>query len=402
MENDRGAPHQEYRVSDGLRRIMVSGKGMGAEDGLAKTDLVVRRISVPLSQILRRAICICSIVTSCVTANETADFRNRLFCFQKIGTRHFVPNLCRAVLGGRTEITMKQATPIFEGAATALITPLNAEGIDYASFAKLIDMQINGGIDALVVCGTTGESSTLTDEEHRDAIKFAVQQTAGRVPVIAGTGSNDTAYAVDLTREACELGADAVLVVTPYYNKATQKGLVKMYNTIADASTKPVILYNVPSRTGVNIEPRTYVALAEHPNIAAVKEANGNLSKIVETAALVGDKLDIYSGNDDQIVPILSLGGKGVISVLSNLLPGETSELCHAYMRGGHEKSLAMQLKYLPLVNALFSEVNPIPVKAAMSAMGYCEEYYRLPLTPMEDATRAVLYDCMRKEGLIG
>ncbi len=297
---------------------------------------------------------------------------------------------------------MKQATSIFEGAATALITPLTAEGIDYAAFARLIDMQITGGIDALVVCGTTGESSTLTDEEHRDAIKFAVKHTAGRVPVIAGTGSNDTAYAIDLTREACELGADAVLVVTPYYNKATQKGLVRMYHAIADASDKPMILYNVPSRTGVNIEPRTYLELAEHPRIAAVKEANGNLSKIVETAALVGDKLDIYSGNDDQIVPVLSLGGKGVISVLSNLLPGQTSELCHAYMRGEREKSLAMQLQYLPLINALFSEVNPIPVKAAMAAMGYCEEYYRLPLTPMEEVNRSALYACMRREGLIG
>ena len=232
---------------------------------------------------------------------------------------------------------------IFEGAATALVTPLTADGIDYDAFGKLIDFQINGGIDALVVCGTTGEASTLTDDEHRDAIAFAVKHANGRVPIIAGTGSNDTAYAIDLTRQACKDGADAVLVVTPYYNKATQNGLVKMFSQIADASEKPVILYNVPSRTGVNIEPKTYLALADHPQIAAIKEANGNLSKIVETAALVGDKLDIYSGNDDQIVPILSLGGKGVISVLSNLLPAETSELCHAYMRGDREKSCRMQ-----------------------------------------------------------
>ena len=295
---------------------------------------------------------------------------------------------------------MKTAT-IFEGAATALVTPLTPDGIDYKAFGRLIDFQIDNGIDALVVCGTTGEASTLTDDEHRDAIKFAVEHTAGRVPVIAGTGSNDTAYALDLTRQACKDGADAVLVVTPYYNKATQKGLISMFTQIADASSKPVILYNVPSRTGMNIEPQTYLALAEHPRIAAIKEANGNLAKIMETAALVGDKLDIYSGNDDQIVPILSVGGKGVISVLSNLLPRETSEICHAYLRGDREKSCRMQFAYLPLINALFSEVNPIPVKAAMAAMGYCEDYLRLPLTQMEEANRKVLFDCMRRENLI-
>ena len=296
---------------------------------------------------------------------------------------------------------MKNQT-IFEGAATALVTPLTADGIDYEAFGRLIDFQIESGIDALVVCGTTGEASTLTDDEHREAIAFAAKHANGRVPIIAGTGSNDTEYAIDLTRHACRDGADAVLVVTPYYNKATQNGLIKMFSQIADASDKPVILYNVPSRTGVNIEPRTYRALAEHPQIAAVKEANGNLSKIVETAALVGDMLDVYSGNDDQIVPILSLGGKGVISVLSNLVPAQTSELCHAYLRGDREKSCRMQYHYLPLINALFSEVNPIPVKAAMAAMGYCEDFLRLPLTPMEEANRAVLLDLMKKEGLIG
>ncbi|MBE6660591.1 MAG: 4-hydroxy-tetrahydrodipicolinate synthase [Ruminococcaceae bacterium] len=291
---------------------------------------------------------------------------------------------------------------IFEGAATALVTPLTPEGIDYTAFGKLIDWQIDSGIDALVICGTTGESSTLTDEEHREAIRFAVERANKRVPIIAGTGSNDTDYAIDLTRFSSEVGADAMLVVTPYYNKATQKGLIRMYETIADASTKPLILYNVPSRTGVSIEPSTYVALADHPNIAAIKEANGNISKIVETAALVGDKLDLYSGNDDQIVPIMSVGGKGVISVLSNLVPRETSEMCHAFLRGDIRGSMQMQAKYLPLINALFSEVNPIPVKAAMSAMGFCENYLRLPLTPMEDAHRAVLLDCMRSHGLIG
>ena len=295
---------------------------------------------------------------------------------------------------------MKQNS-IFRGAATALITPLTRDGIDFAQFKRLIDWQIDEGIDALVIAGTTGEGSTLTDAEHREAIRFAVETAAGRVPIIAGTGSNDTDYAIDLTRYSCEVGADAMLVVTPYYNKATQKGLVKMYETIADASTKPLILYNVPSRTGVGIEPKTYQALADHPMIAAIKEANGNISKIVETRALVGDKLDIYSGNDDQVVPILSVGGAGVISVLSNLLPRQTSEMCKRFFAGDLEGSLRMQLDYLPLINALFSEVNPIPVKAAMAAMGYCEDFLRLPLTPMEDEHRAVLLCLMRAHGLI-
>lgn len=295
----------------------------------------------------------------------------------------------------------KNKKTIFEGAATALVTPLTESGIDYEAFGRLIDWQIESGIDALVVCGTTGEASTLTDDEHRDAIAYAVKRTAGRVPVIAGTGSNDTGYALDLTRCACEAGADAMLVVTPYYNKATQKGLIRMFETLADASDKPIILYNVPGRTGVNIEPSTYLALADHPNISAIKEANGNISKIVETAALVGDKLDIYSGNDDQIVPIMSVGGKGVISVLSNLIPGETSEICKAFMRGDIKKSMQMQAKYLPLINALFCEVNPIPVKAAMSAMGFCENYLRLPLTTMEEAHMENMLTIMRSHGII-
>jgi len=295
---------------------------------------------------------------------------------------------------------MKQ-TSIFRGAATALVTPLTPEGVDYKQFKRLIEWQIGEGIDALVIAGTTGEGSTLTDAEHREVIRFAVEETAGRVPVIAGTGSNDTDYAVDLTRFACSAGADAMLVVTPYYNKATQKGLVQMYNTIADASDKPLILYNVPSRTGVSIEPRTYQALADHPMIAAIKEANGNISKIVETRALVGDKLDIYSGNDDQIVPILAMGGAGVISVLSNLMPRQTSELCRRFFDGDVAGSAQMQCDLLPLINALFSEVNPIPVKAAMAAMGFCDDYLRLPLTPMEDEHRSALLSLMRGHGLI-
>lgn len=291
------------------------------------------------------------------------------------------------------------SNPIFRGVATALITPLNESGIDFSAFARLIDWQIAEGVAALVIAGTTGEGSTLTDEEHRAAVRFAVEHTAGRVPVIAGTGSNDTAYAVDLTKYCCEVGADAMLVVTPYYNKATQNGLIKMYTTIADASTKPLILYNVPSRTGVNIQPKTCAALADHPNIAAIKEASSNISQIVELASLVGDRMDIYSGNDDQITPILAMGGAGVISVLSNVLPRRTTE-CDRFFSGDVAGSAELQCELLPLINALFSEVNPIPVKAAMAAMGWCENYLRLPLTPMEPEHERVLLDLMRAQGI--
>ena len=292
------------------------------------------------------------------------------------------------------------ANPIFRGAATALVTPLTENGIDYNQFGRLLDWQVDEGINALVVCGTTGEASTLTDDEHRDAISFAVERVNGRVPVIAGTGSNDTAYAIELTKFACEAGADACLVVTPYYNKATQNGLVAMYNAIADASTKPIILYNVPSRTGCAIQPATYAKLAEHPNIQAIKEANGNISAIVETMALVGDKLDLYSGNDDQIVPLMSMGGQGVISVLSNVLPRQTVELCDKFFAGDVAGAAKMQCDMLDLINALFCEVNPIPAKAAMAAMGFCENYLRLPLTPMEDANFQRLLTAMRRHGV--
>ena len=291
--------------------------------------------------------------------------------------------------------------PVFMGAATALITPLNEKGVDYPALGRLIDWQIEKGIDALVIAATTGEGSTLSDEEHREVLRFSAERIAGRVPMIAGTGSNDTAYAVSLTKYACEVGSDAVLVVTPYYNKATQKGLVRQFIEIADASTKPLILYNVPSRTGVTIEPATYAALADHPMIAGIKEAGGNISKIVETVALVGNKLDLYSGNDDQVVPIMSMGGKGVISVLSNLMPKETSEMCHRWLQGDVEGAAALQCEYLPLINALFCEVNPIPVKAAMAAMGFCENYVRLPLTTMEPAHEAQLLALMKLRGLI-
>jgi len=298
------------------------------------------------------------------------------------------------------EPTMKNNTPIFRGIATALITPLTADGIDYAQFGKLIDWQIDQGINALVICGTTGESSTLSDAEHRRAIAFACEKVNGRVPVIAGTGSNETAYAVELTKSACADGADAVLVVTPYYNKTTQNGLVAMYNTIADASTKPVILYNVPSRTGIGIQPETYVKLAQHPNIAAIKEANSDISKIVETFALVGDQLDIYSGNDDQIVPILSMGGQGCISVLSNVVPKETVAITDQFFAGNVAEAARLQCQFMPLIRSLFCESNPIPVKAAMAALGFCENYLRLPLVPMEQDHYETMLQRMRELGL--
>lgn len=291
--------------------------------------------------------------------------------------------------------------PIFVGAATAMITPFNQNGPDLDCLGRMIEMQISAGIDALVVCGTTGESATLSDSEKMQIIEFTVAQTAGRVPVIAGTGTNDTLHAKKLTRMAAQAGCDAVLVVTPYYNKATQAGLVAHFSEIADTTDKPVILYNVPSRTGVSIEPETYVKLSQHPNIKAIKEANGNISEIAKTASLVGDTLDLYSGNDDQIVPILSLGGKGVISVLSNVMPKETSRMCHDFLSGAVEQSRKAQLELLPLVNALFSQVNPIPVKAALSAMGYCENTLRLPLTPMEDCEQEKLLDLLKHYALV-
>ncbi len=289
---------------------------------------------------------------------------------------------------------------VFTGAATAIITPFKNGQVDYEAYGKMIDWQIAEGIDAIVTVGTTGEGPTLTDAEHKEVIRFCVEKVAGRVPVIAGTGSNDIAYAIELTKFACEVGADAMLLVTPYYNKATQKGLIASFTAIADASTKPCILYNVPSRTGCNIAPETCAVLAEHPNIVAVKEASGNISQVAKIAHLCGDKLDIYSGNDDQIIPILSLGGKGVISVLSNLLPKETSEMCHKYMAGDMAAATEMQLKYLPLVDALFCEVNPIPAKAAMAAMGWCENSLRLPLTTMEENHEKTLLACMREVGI--
>ena len=290
---------------------------------------------------------------------------------------------------------------IFKGVATAIITPLTAEGIDFEAFGRLIDWQIESGINALVVCGTTGECSTLTDEEHVAAIEFAVKRANKRVPVIAGTGSNDVAYAVWLTKEAERVGADAALLVTPYYNKTTQRGLIAMFEAIADSTDLPLILYNVPSRTGINIEPDTYVALSKHKNIVAIKEANGNISKMVETISKLDGALDLYSGNDDQIVPVLAIGGKGVISVLSNVCPKETVELCDRFFAGDIKGSMELQKKYNELISLLFCETNPIPVKAAMAKLGWCEDFLRLPLVPMESAHREKMFTEMKKLGII-
>ena len=289
---------------------------------------------------------------------------------------------------------------VFTGMATAIITPMTAAGIDYEALGRLIEFQIENGIDAIVVMGTTGENATIEPEDQTKVIAYTVEKVAKRVPVIAGTGTNNTEHVLANTKDACAVGVDAVLVVTPYYNKATQSGLIQHFTAVADTATVPVIMYNVPGRTGCNLLPKTVAKLAEHPNIVAIKEASGNISQIAELAALTRGKLDIYSGNDDQIVPILSLGGKGVISVLSNPLPRATSEMCHKFLNGDIEGSLKMQLDLLPLVNALFCEVNPIPVKAAMAAMGFCENSVRLPLTKMEADHEAKLLSLMREQGL--
>ena len=292
-------------------------------------------------------------------------------------------------------------TTIFTGAATAIITPFRNGEIDYDAFGKIIDANINGGIDAIVVAGTTGEGSTLSHEEHCGVLKFAYEKIAGRVPAVAGTGSNDTAYGIELSKYAADIGYDGLLLVTPYYNKATPKGLVKSFSAIADAAKIPVILYNVPSRTGVNIPLSVYKELAKNEYVVATKEASGNLSAIAELLSECGDALDVYSGNDDQIVPILSLGGKGVISVLSNVMPKETHDICALWFEGKVKESAALQLRLLDLINALFCEVNPIPVKAAMEMCGYCDGELRLPLCEIEDANREKLRRIMQKHGIL-
>ncbi len=291
---------------------------------------------------------------------------------------------------------------VFTGAATALITPMNKDGsVNLERLSSLVDEQVKGGIDALVICGTTGEKSTLNYEEHVRVIETAAKANAGRVPLIAGTGSNDTVYSVGLCEDAEKAGADAFLMVTPYYNKTSQRGLIAHYNYIADRVNKPIILYNVPSRTGVAIKPETYKELAKHPNIVATKEANGDLSAVAKTRYLCGDELDIYSGNDDQAVPIMSLGGIGVISVLSNFLPDVMHKMCADYLSGNTKSAADMQIKYTGLMNALFSDVNPIPVKAAMDILGLGAGPCRLPLYPMEEKALENLKLKLKECGLI-
>lgn len=291
---------------------------------------------------------------------------------------------------------------IFSGAGVALITPMDDNGrVNFSKLGELIDFQVDSGTDAIVICGTTGESATLEDGEHIETIQYTVKKTAGRIPVVAGTGSNDTKHAVFMSKEAEAAGADAVLLVTPYYNKTTQTGLLRHFNYIADNIGIPAILYNVPSRTGVNLQPQTVKQLAAHPRIAAVKEASGNISQVAEIAALCGDEIDIYSGNDDQTVPVLSLGGSGVISVLSNVMPAETHEICAKYFSGDSAGALRLQLELLPLIKALFSEVSPIPVKAALNLMGYNVGGCRMPLCDLSKPNLETLKSELEKLNLL-
>lgn len=292
---------------------------------------------------------------------------------------------------------------VFRGAGVAIVTPFKANGeVNYDKFAELLEFQMKNGTDAIIVCGTTGESSTLTHEEHLDVIKFCVEKVAGRIPVVAGTGSNCTETAVYLSTEAEKIGADGVLLVTPYYNKATQKGLFRHFKTVADAIKIPAILYNVPSRTSCNIEPETVVKLcAEVENIVGVKEASGNISQVVKLMALADGKVDLYSGNDDQIVPLLAMGGIGVISVLSNIAPRETHEICEKFFAGDVEGSCKLQTKSVELCNALFCEVNPIPVKKALELMGMGDGFLRMPLTEMDEANVPKLEKAMKDFGIL-
>lgn len=287
--------------------------------------------------------------------------------------------------------------PIFKGIGTAIVTPMTEKGVDYAALERLVQRQLEAKIDALIVCATTGEAPTLTDEEHIETVAFVARLAKGKTPVIAGTGSNFTEHAYEMSIKARDAGADGLLCVTPYYNKCTQQGLYESYTRIAQATELPMIVYNVPGRTGVNIQPATYDRLADNPKIVGIKEANGDISSVVDTMARCGHKIDLYSGNDDQIVPILAMGGIGCISVISNILPAQTKQICERWFAGDTAGAAQLQMKYKPLVDALFSEVNPIPVKAALQAMGLCSEYARLPLTPMSPDKRAHLLECMRK-----
>ncbi len=291
---------------------------------------------------------------------------------------------------------------IFKGSGVAIVTPMYADGsVNYDKLKELVEFQITNGTDAIIACGTTGESSTLTVDEHVEVIKATIKQTAGRVPVIAGTGSNDTAFAVELSKEAEALGADGLLSVTPYYNKTSQAGLIAHFTKIADSVNVPIILYNVPSRTGTAFKPETYAVLAEHKNIAAIKEANANLSMMANTMALCGDKIDIYSGNDDEVVPCLSLGGVGVISVLSNIAPKVVHDMCYSYFNGDIDTARQLQIKYYHVISALFSDVNPIPVKQAMNMMGFEVGECRLPLVRMSESAQEKLHNELKKVNLI-
>lgn len=291
---------------------------------------------------------------------------------------------------------------IFKGMATALVTPMTADGVDYEALGRLIEFQLASGINALVAVGTTGESATLTPQERNEVIRYTVERVNGRVPVIAGTGTNNTLHAVEYSKIACQIGADALLVVTPYYNynKSLDSGLLAHYRAIADCVDRPIIVYNVPSRTGCNILPATIEKLAEHPNIAAVKEASGNMSQVVELFARCGDKLDIYSGEDALTVPMLAMGGMGTISVLSNVAPAQAVAMTDAFFAGRVQEAASMQCRYLPLIRDLFCEANPIPVKAAVSALGYGEEHIRLPLVPMQEDNRQRMLQHMRELGV--
>ena len=291
---------------------------------------------------------------------------------------------------------------LFTGACVAIVTPFNADGsVDYDTLAKMLEFQIANSTDAIIICGTTGEASTLTDDEQINVIEFTVKTVNKRIPVIAGAGSNDTAHGMQLAKRAEEVGADGLLIVTPYYNKTTQHGLIKYYKDMAGAVKIPIIMYSVAGRTGVNIAPATAAALADVENIVAIKEASGNISQVAEIAALCGDKLDIYSGNDDQIVPLLSLGGKGVISVLSNVAPQYTHDMVQSYLDGDVKKACELQLGAVDLIKNLFIEVNPIPVKEALEMMGMGKANFRAPLLEMADENREKLRESMKKFGAI-
>ena len=290
---------------------------------------------------------------------------------------------------------------VFKGYATAMVTPMTTTGVDYDTLARFIEFQIENGIHGLVAVGTTGESATLSPEERKAVIRFTVKQVNGRVPVIAGCGTNNTEHVLDFTKSACDDGADAILAVTPYYNKATQGGLIAHYSAVADASEKPVILYNVPSRTGCNMLPDTVATLAQHEKICGIKEASGNMAQVVEILAKCGDKIDLYSGEDALTVPMMAMGGVGCISVLSNVMPKESAQLANKFFAGDLAGAAQLQKDMLGLVNALFCEVNPIPAKAAVAAMGFGEEHLRLPLTPMEPKNRERLFGEMRRLGVL-